>query len=344
MNFDIAYYTTITFPSLGISVNPPRMFTIGPLNIYIYGILIALGLGLAVLYACKRTTEFGIKEDDILDGVLWITPLAIVCARLYYCIFSWADYAENPISILYIWEGGLAIYGGVIGAIIGVIILCRYKKIKLPALLDLVALGFLIGQSLGRWGNFFNREAFGAATESFLRMGLFNIFTFQTEYYHPTFLYESVWNLVGFIVLHKLASKRQYDGQIALGYVFWYGLGRTIIEGLRTDSLYLGWFRVSQVIAAISCLVAAWVLMKNMLREHDPKNLFVNQVAAAAEEKPAVEAAEEAAAEAEETAEADEETKEETAEEVTEEATEEATEESAEEAAEEATEETKEAE
>lgn len=273
-------YTEISFPGLGLVMNPPRNMQIGPFDIHFYGVIIALGLVLAVAYACRRSKEFGITEDNVLDGVLWVTPFAILCARLYYCIFSWEHYAENPISILYIWEGGLAIYGGVLGAVVGVSVLCRIKKIKLPTLLDLVALGFLIGQSMGRWGNFFNREAFGAETESFLRMGLMNSYTGQVTYYHPTFFYESVWNAVGFLLLHRFSKKRQYDGQVALLYVAWYGLGRTFIEGLRTDSLYWGPFRVSQLLAAVSCAAAVAVLLWQMFRPHDPADLLVNQVAA----------------------------------------------------------------
>ena len=272
-----AQYSVISFPSLGISVNPPRSISLGPLNIYFYGIIIACGLVLAVLYCMNRSKEFGIQEDDILDGVLWVTPFAICCARAYYCIFAWQEYAADPISVLYIWNGGLAIYGGVIGALIGVSVLCKLKKIKLPAMLDLVLLGFLIGQSIGRWGNFMNREAFGAPTDSFLRMGLYNTLTGQTEYYHPTFLYESVWNLCGFVLLHFLSKRRKYDGQIALCYAAWYGLGRCIIEGLRMDSLYWGSFRVSQVLAGISCVVAVIVLIWQHFREHPKEKLWVNR-------------------------------------------------------------------
>ena len=272
-----AQYSVISFPSLGISVNPPRSISLGPLNIYFYGIIIACGLVLAVLYCMNRSKEFGIQEDDILDGVLWVTPFAICCARAYYCIFAWHEYAADPISVLYIWNGGLAIYGGVIGALIGVSVLCKLKKIKLPAMLDLVLLGFLIGQSIGRWGNFMNREAFGAATYSFLRMGLYNTLTGQTEYYHPTFLYESVWNLCGFVLLHFLSKRRKYDGQIALCYAAWYGLGRCIIEGLRMDSLYWGSFRVSQVLAGISCVTAVIVLIWQHFREHPKEKLWVNR-------------------------------------------------------------------
>ena len=272
-----AQYSVISFPSLGISVNPPRSISLGPLNIYFYGIIIACGLVLAVLYCMNRSKEFGIQEDDILDGVLWVTPFAICCARAYYCIFAWHEYAANPISVLYIWNGGLAIYGGVIGAIIGVTVLCKLKKIKLLAMLDLVLLGFLIGQSIGRWGNFMNREAFGAPTDSFFRMGLYNTLTGQTEYYHPTFLYESVWNLCGFLLLHFLSKRRKYDGQIALCYAAWYGLGRCLIEGLRMDSLYWGSFRVSQVLAGISCVVAVIVLIWQQFREHPKEKLWVNR-------------------------------------------------------------------
>ncbi len=272
-------YSVISFPFLGLEMDPGRTFALGPLTVHYYGIVIALGLMLAVFYACRRSRQAGLTEDDILDGVLWITPFAIVCARIYYCVFSWDMYADNPISALYIWEGGLAIYGGVLGAVIGVTVFCKIKKCSLPALLDLVSLGFLIGQSIGRWGNFFNREAFGAATDSFFRMGLYNTTTGVTEYYHPTFLYESVWNIVGFILLHCLSRRKKYDGEIALGYCAWYGLGRAVIEGLRVDSLYWGSFRVSQILAAVSCLAAVCVLVWQYFRPHSPENLAVNRMA-----------------------------------------------------------------
>lgn len=270
-------FTTISFPSFGISWDPIRSIEIGPMNIHLYGVIIAAGLAAAVLYGCRRSKEFGIREDDIVDGVLWVVPFAILCARAYYCVFQWESYADNPLSVLYIWEGGLAIYGGVIGAVIGVCVYSRFKKLKIPALLDLVSLGFLIGQAVGRWGNFFNREAFGAPTDGFFRMGLYNTTTGITEYYHPTFLYESAWNICGFALLHFLSKRRQYDGQIALGYVVWYGLGRCVIEGLRMDSLYWGPFRVSQLLAAVSCLAAAAVLAWNLRKKHDPADLFVNR-------------------------------------------------------------------
>ncbi len=284
-------YTQISFPFFGIEIDPGRAISLGPVSIHYYGIAIALGLILAVMYGWWRRKEFGISEDDLTDGVLWIVPFSIVCARLYYCAFSWDTYKDDPISMLYIWNGGLAIYGGVIGAGLGVVIHCAWRKIKLPAILDLVALGFLIGQCVGRWGNFFNREAFGGETDVFIKMGLLNSVTGKVEYHHPTFLYESLWNFVGFLALHFLTKRRQYDGQIALGYVAWYGLGRTIIEGLRTDSLYWGPFRVSQLLAAASCLIATAVLLILALKPHDRAKLYKNQLEALAT------AAEEAAAE-----------------------------------------------
>ena len=245
-----------------------------------YGLIIAVGLMLAVVYGMRRAPQFGVTEDHVLDGVLWITPFAILCARAYYCAFRWDLYAANPISVLYIWNGGIAIYGGVLGAVAGIILYCRIRKISLGAALDLVLLGFLIGQAIGRWGNFFNREAFGAETDSFLRMGLFSPLTGTTTYYHPTFLYESVWNALGFVILHFLSKKRQYDGQIALGYAAWYGLGRTFIEGLRTDSLYIPGtpIRVSQLLAAVSCLAALAVLAYFVIKP-PAKKLFVHRVA-----------------------------------------------------------------
>ena len=271
----------IEFPGLGLSMNPPAGFSIGSFEIRMYGLIIALGLVLAVVYALRRREQFGLSEDDLMDGVLWIAPFAILCARIYYCAFEWEQYKADPISILYIWEGGIAIYGAVIGAAIGVILHCKvFKKISVLATLDLVALGFMIGQMLGRWGNFFNREAHGGITDSFLRMGLINPTTGVGQYFHPTFLYESLWNLVGFIALHFFSKKRKYDGQIALCYVAWYGLGRAMIEGLRTDSLWWGNFRVSQVLAAVSCLAAVVVLFLLSRKAHAPEDLFVNKVAA----------------------------------------------------------------
>ena len=273
-------YAAISFPSLGIEINPGYELTFGNFAVRYYGIAIALGLLLACIYGLRRGKEFGLSQDDILDGALIIIPFAIICARAYYCIFSWHEYAANPIEVLYIWKGGLAIYGGVIGAAVGIVAYCLFKKIPIGTALDITAISFLIGQAIGRWGNFFNREAFGSETESFLRMGLANAYTGVVTYHHPTFLYESLWNAAGFVILHFLSKRRQYDGQMALGYALWYGLGRTLIESLRTDSLYWGSFRVSQMLAALSCVAAAGVLIWQMFRVHPADRLYVNRVAA----------------------------------------------------------------
>ena len=289
----------ISFPNLGLKFNPPVSISLGPLNIHFYGVIIAVGLMLAVIYGLRRKSQFGLTENDILDGVLWIVPMAIIGARLYYCIFKWDYYKLHPGEIIAIWDGGLAIFGAVIMAGICVVIHCLIKKIRITAVLDLTALGFMIGQSVGRWGNLINREAYGAQTDSFLKMGLFQRMDgtpSRLEYfYHPTFFYESMWNLVGFVLLHFLSKKRQYDGQIALGYVAWYGLGRTIIEGMRTDSLYLGKFRVSQLLAAVTCFLAVAALLILWFFPHDRQKLFVNSRPAPVQ----AEAAEEAASEEE---------------------------------------------
>ena len=270
-------YTEISFPALDLVMNPGRSVSIGPLTVHYYGAIIALGLILGIAYACRRSKDFGLKEDDIIDGALWVTPFAIVCARAYYVIFRWAEeYAAKPISALYIWQGGLAIYGGVIGAVIGIIVFCKCRKIKPVVVLDVVSMGFLIGQSIGRWGNFFNREAFGAETDVLWKMGLMKA-NGDIIYVHPTFLYESLWNACGFVILHFASRRRKFDGQIALGYMAWYGLGRCMIEGLRSDSLYIGPFRVSQLLAGVSCIIAVSLLAWNHFRPQDPAKLYVNR-------------------------------------------------------------------
>ena len=270
-------YTEISFPALDLVMNPGRSISIGPLTVHYYGAIIAFGLILGVLYACRRSKDFGLKEDDLIDGVLWVTPFAIICARAYYVIFRWAEeYAAKPISALYIWQGGLAIYGGVIGAVVGIIVFCKCRKIKPAVVLDVVSLSFLIGQSIGRWGNFFNREAFGAETDVLWKMGLMKA-NGDIIYVHPTFLYESLWNACGLVILHFASKRRKFDGQVALGYMAWYGLGRCMIEGLRADSLYIGPFRVSQLLAGVSCIVAVSILLWNFFRPQDPAKLYVNQ-------------------------------------------------------------------
>lgn len=260
---------------------------IGSRSIYWYGILITLGLVLALALCMRQKEKYGISEDNLLDGVLWGIPCGILGARIYYVLFYLDNFKNSDGSFSWskaiaIWDGGLAIYGTVIIVVIIALCLSRRKGekgFKFFAMTDLVVIGLFVGQLVGRWGNFMNREAHGAVTEAFLKMGLQDAAGGVT-YYHPTFLYESVWNLIGFIGLHLFSKKRKFDGEIFLLYVAWYGLGRAWIEGLRTDSLYLfsTGIRVSQLVAALSFLAAAgilaWVLLK---KKPAPDALYVNR-------------------------------------------------------------------
>ena len=279
--------SSIIFPMLGdLVLDPPSYFTVFGRNIYFYGVFIGCGFLLGIIYCSKKSASFGIKEDDLFDLMIWLIPLSIVGARLYFVLFRLDDYIGTPfINWIAVWEGGLAIYGGVIAGMLTIIVFCRRKKISIPAMLDLIVFGLLIGQRLGRWGNFMNREAFGAETDVFCRMGLVSP-SGETIYVHPTFLYESLWNLVCFIFLCVWVKqgRRRYDGQCILIYFFWYGIGRTWIEGLRTDSLYIGGtdIRVSQALSAVLAFIALVLLIVNARREHKPEDLFVNRQAAAA--------------------------------------------------------------
>jgi phosphatidylglycerol:prolipoprotein diacylglycerol transferase len=259
--------------------------------------IIALGLVLAVVYALRRCNQFGFRQDDILDGVLWIVPVSVICARLYNVFAQWDYYGSNLKEIINIRGGGLAIYGAVIGAAVCVILPCKSKKINLPALLDLVALGFLIGQAVGRWGNFMNREAFGGETTLPWRMEL-TLRGGDIVQVHPTFFYESLWNVIGLVLIVLVVSKvRRFDGQNTCFYFLWYGIGRFWIEGLRTDSLYLfDWqlfgqpIRVSQALSLAMIVVSLVLLVYHLkIRPHDPAELYVNRVAAEKAQKEAQE-------------------------------------------------------
>lgn len=277
---------SISFPMFGdFTINPPSYFNIGSLQIHWYGVIIATGFLLAVIYCAHRAEDFGMKADNVYDVILLGVPMAIICSRIYYCVFNWDLYRDNPITVLYIWKGGLGMYGVLFGAILALIIYCRWKKLSIPAFLDMVCLGFLIGQTLGRWGNFMNREAFGYETDIFCRMGLTQ--NGVTYYVHPTFLYESLWNCVGLLLIHLFSKKRRsFDGQVFLMYLGWYGFGRMFIEGLRTDSLYLfdTGIRVSQLVSFILFVASVSILLYNRFKRHpDPADMFVNRQRAAAE-------------------------------------------------------------
>lgn len=249
---------TIGFPNLGLEFTLSRVAcTVLGKDIYWYGIIICAGFILAALYVNSRTKDFGITSDNLTDCLIICVPLGIICARIYYVVFEWGYYAQHPGEIIAIWKGGIAIYGGIIGTLIGLFVYSRVKKLSLASLCDLAAFGLLIGQCIGRWGNFVNGEAHGGPTT--LPWGM----TIDGQsMVHPTFLYESLWNLTGFVLLHFYSKKRRFKGEIALLYAAWYGAGRAWIEGLRTDSLYIGSVRVSQLLAIISCIAAVAVLAR----------------------------------------------------------------------------------
>ncbi len=250
----------ITFPALGISVTVNRVaFNVFGKDIYWYGVIIALGFALAVLYCSLRIRRFGFNNDLFFDALVAALPSAIVGARLYYVIWEWGYYSKYPSEIIAVWHGGMAIYGGIIGALVAVAIYGRVKRASIPGMFDVAALGLLIGQCLGRWGNFINGEAHGTLTDSVLGMTVNGYGPF-----HPTFLYESVWTALGFVVLHLVSVYfYRFRGQIFLSYLVWYGAGRAVIEGLRTDSLYIGQtdIRVSQVVAVVSCITGLVLLV-----------------------------------------------------------------------------------
>ncbi len=280
--------TTVSFPSLGIepfSLNKIA-FSIGSIEVRWYGVVITLGIVLAFVYAWWRgKRNEGVILDDVIDIGLWTVILGVLGARLYYVLTTLDEYEyNNLIDVLAIWNGGLAIYGGIIGGCIGILIACRIKKICWRRAFDMIGPGVMIAQALGRWGNFFNGEAYGYPigettrfyffnTEHLLpsgegtlfhtfRMGLTNPWNGITQYYHPTFLYECVWNLVGFGLINLFYKHKKFDGQIALMYFIWYGFGRMFIEGFRTDSLYIPGttLRISQCLG-LACFVIGLTLL-----------------------------------------------------------------------------------
>ena len=243
---------TISFENLGLSFNVNRVaFTIFGADIYWYGIIIATGLILAFIYASCETKKAGINQDDFLNMFLIALPCAIVCARIYYVIFNFSEYKDNITEIFDIRSGGIAIYGAIIGAVMVVIIYSKIKNIKLLKILDILAIGLLIGQSVGRWGNFVNGEAFGTSTNNIFAMTVVSKGITIADKVHPTFLYESLWNTLGIIILLTYKKRRIFEGELFSLYMIWYGFGRMCIEGLRADSLYIGSLRVSQILSAI---------------------------------------------------------------------------------------------
>ena len=285
----------ISFPGLfgDWSINPdPKLLDIGN-GVYWYGVLISLGVILAVLFCAKQAPKYGITEDNLYEFVIWVLPFSLIGARLYYVLFYLDLYLDENGQLdwgraVAIWDGGAAVYGGIIAAVIVLILFAKAKKLSIGALMDVGVMGLFIGQAIGRWGNFFNREAFGAETTLPWRMRLW---TSATEYIevHPTFLYESLWNVIGFLILWRVVSKfRSFDGENACFYFAWYAFGRFWIEGLRTDSLYLfDWtffgqpIRVSQALSLVLFVAAVTVLIVKRRRHPSPEDLFVNRRAKA---------------------------------------------------------------
>lgn len=252
----------ISFPDLGIGLELSRTaFTVYGIAVYWYGIIIALGFSAAAVFALYNRKKFGIKENDLIDALLFAVPLSIVGARLYYVLFNMKQFSSF-LDVVSIRDGGLAIYGAVIAAVITVVVFCRIRKVRLGDLLDLGAYGFLIGQAIGRWGNFVNVEAYGSETSLPWRMEIFDSVQDAWVTVHPTFLYESLWNVLGFILLYTYLKHRKFRGEIFVMYLGWYGLGRAFIEGLRTDSLYLfdTSIRISQLVGVLSVIVALALL------------------------------------------------------------------------------------
>lgn len=264
-------YYEIVFPKLGIDINvKSEAFSIGNFNIQWYGIIITFGLILAMIFGFSQMKKYGIDSDRAVDAVIGGIIGGIVGARTYYVAMEWDSYAGNIKEIINIRNGGLAIYGGIIGSVLAGCIIAKIRKVKILPLLDVAGMSFLIGQGIGRWGNFTNHEAFGYNTSSVFgmssgkiqeRISLMNDTSLSPDYpVHPCFLYESFFCLSGFLVLYLISKHRKYDGQMFVMYIGWYGLERFFIEGLRTDSLMIGNIRVSQVLALV-CFISSVIIL-----------------------------------------------------------------------------------
>lgn len=243
----------------------PIAFTVMGIDVKWYGILIALGFMLAIYISYKRANNFSIKPDNILDFAIILIPVSVIGARLYYVAFRWEYYQSNLQSIINIRNGGLAIHGGILFGIIAGIIVCKVKRINVLDLADLVFPSVAIAQSIGRWGNFFNSEAHGGPTNFPIAVII------DGQNFHPTFLYESLFCFLLFWVLLWMSKKRNFKGQIALLYGMLYSLERYFVEGLRTDSLMLGDFRIAQLVSILSifaCAIVYFILNKNSKEIH----------------------------------------------------------------------------
>lgn len=272
----------VGFPGIGIDrVDICPYITLFGHNIYWYGIIISIGMLLAIIYAFVNAHKFGINNQRMIDVVIVGIICGIVGARIYYVIFKLDSFASNFWKVFDLRTGGLAIYGGLIGAILGGFFACKIKKVRFLPMLDIAGIGFLLGQGIGRWGNFVNIEAYGIHTDLPWGMTGSNI-PADIQPVHPTFLYESLWCVLGFIVFSLFAKYRKFDGEVFLMYLAWYGFERFFVEGLRTDSLWLvsDVIRVSQALSLIlfivSVAILVYVLFYRMKKFKDEQYLYVN--------------------------------------------------------------------
>ena len=290
-------YCEVNFPALGWSFDVYENFLEIPfggdtITIKFYGVIIAFGFILAALFGGRKAYVWKMSLDSMVDVLIYGIIGAVVGARLYYVIFQWDEYKDNLLSIFKIWEGGLAIYGGIIGGVITAYFVAKKTKLPFLKLLDLIGMALPIGQGIGRWGNYTNQEAFGVNTTSLFGMTSDKIVDYinshQQEFMqngiemnpdlpvHPTFLYESVWCLLGFLVLYIVCQKfHKFDGQLILGYGIIYGLERTVVEGLRIDSLYIGDtnLRVSQLVSLALVIVCTIITIYKFAKLNKEKKL-----------------------------------------------------------------------
>lgn len=270
--------------SLTVLALNPIAFNLGPIQVHWYGIIIATGVVLALILSVREGQHRGIDEDYFYDYLLWALPTAIVCARLYYVIFQWAYYSQHPAEIIAVWDGGIAIYGAIIGGVLTLYFFCHVRQISMWTMMDVIAPTLIMAQGIGRWGNFMNQEAFGVITSraalvsQHLPEWVINQMYIGNHYRVPTFLYESLWDLTGFALLMLLRHRHHLfkRGEIFLSYVMWYSVGRFFIEGMRTDSLMIGdVLRVSQGLSLVFFVGALVTLI--VRRRQTDLPWYVNQ-------------------------------------------------------------------
>ncbi|MCM3585149.1 prolipoprotein diacylglyceryl transferase [Mesobacillus maritimus] len=246
----------------------PVAFSLGPIQVHWYGVIIGLGIALALWIAMREGEKRGLDKDLFADLMLFAIPIAIISARIYYVIFQWDYYSQHPAEIIAIWNGGIAIHGALIGAVVTAYVFCKKRDVSFWKVADIAAPSIILGQAIGRWGNFINQEAHGGeVSRAFLENlmlpeFIINQMYINGTYYHPTFLYESIWNIIGFVLLIGLRRVNLRRGELFLSYVIWYSIGRFFVEGLRTDSLMLTDFlRIAQVISIVlvAAAVALWI-------------------------------------------------------------------------------------